>query len=199
MPLYCGQFRVPFGKGVFGASFYVLPFQTAFRWHALCFEFEPGERALFFAIALGFSQPVSKSKMDNAEGSNPLEAEFTILIADRNPHVRELLKREMTAEGYRVATAKDSREVLQRVFSQEPLDLLIFDLDLPDAGDVEIMGRLNDRIPRLPVVLHSFQTDPSNYPNGNINAIFVEKRGNSIERLKKVVSKQLNQSRKNSG
>jgi len=127
-----------------------------------------------------------------------LEAEFTILVADRNPHVRELLKREMMAEGYRVATAKDSREVLQRVYSQEPLDLLIFDLDLPDAGDAEIIGRLNDRIPRLPIVLHSFQSDHSNCPSGNMNTIFVEKRGNSIERLKKVVSKLLNQSRKKS-
>jgi CheY-like chemotaxis protein len=122
-----------------------------------------------------------------------LKSEFTMLIADRNPHVRQLLKREMTAEGYRVAVAKDGRDVLQRAFSQEPLDLLIFDPDLPDAA--EIIGRLNDRIPRLPVIFHSLETDPSNYPSGNSNTVFVEKRGNSVERLKKVVSKLLNQSR----
>jgi len=120
------------------------------------------------------------------------ENEFTILIADRNPNVRELLKREMMAEGYRVRLAKDSREVLKWVFTQTPLDLLILDLDLPDAGEVEIFEKLNDRIPQLPVVLHSFQTDHANYPNALINAAFVEKRGNSIERLKKVVSKMLN-------
>jgi len=45
-----------------------------------------------------------------------------------------------------------------------------------------------DRIPALPVVLHTF---PSDYGNnlGSLNkAVFVEKVGNSIERLKEVIS-----------
>jgi len=117
---------------------------------------------------------------------------FTILIADRNPNVREFLRREMMAEGYRVRLAKDSREVLKWVFSQAPLDLLIIDLDLPDAGEVEVFEQINDRIPQLPVVLHSFQTDHANYPEALITAVFVEKQGNSVEHLKKVVSKMLN-------
>lgn len=116
------------------------------------------------------------------------------MIADRNPNVREFLKREMMAEGYRVRLAKDSREVLKWVFSQAPLDLLILDLDLPDAGEVGLFEQINDRIPQLPVVLHSFQTDYSSYPGALITAVFVEKQGNSIEHLKKVVSKMLNRS-----
>ena len=118
--------------------------------------------------------------------------EFAILIADRNPNVREFLKREMMAEGYRVRLAKDSREVLKWVFSQAPLDLLILDLDLPDAGEVEVFKLLNDRIPPLPVVLHSFQTDHANHPEALITAVFVEKQGDSIEHLKKVVAEMLN-------
>ncbi|MCP4576707.1 MAG: response regulator [Deltaproteobacteria bacterium] len=117
---------------------------------------------------------------------------FTILVADRNPNVRGLLKREMMAEGYRVFQAKDSREVLKRVFSRTPIDLLIFDPDLPDAGEVAIFEKLNDRIPQLPVVLHAFRTDRVNFPEANIPAVFVEKRGNSVERLKKVIAKMLN-------
>ncbi len=116
------------------------------------------------------------------------------MIADRNPNVREFLKREMMTEGYRVRLAKDSREVLKWVFSQAPLDLLILDLDLPDAGEVELFEQINDRIPQLPVVLHSFKTDHANYPEGLITAVFVEKQGNSIEHLKEVVSKMLNRS-----
>jgi DNA-binding NtrC family response regulator len=144
---------------------------------------------------MDLKQFASKPNSQDGTPSDPLENKFTILIADRNPHVRDLLKRELMAEGYLVAMAKDSREVLRRVFSQEPLDLLIFDLDLPDAEDAEIIGRLNDRIPKLPVILHSFQTDHSNYPSDSHNTVFVEKRGNSVERLKKVISKLLNQSR----
>jgi len=98
----------------------------------------------------------------------------------------------MIAEGYSVRLAKDSREVLKWVFSQAPLDLLIIDLDLPDAGEVEVFEQINDRIPQLPVVLHSFQTDHANYLEALITAVFVEKQGNSVEHLKKVVSKMLN-------
>ena len=122
------------------------------------------------------------------------EKVFTILIADRNPNVREFLKREMMAEGYRVRLAKDSREVLKWVFSQAPLDLLILDSDLPDASDVDIFEQLHDRIPQLPVVLHSLETDHANYTEALITTAFVEKQGNSVECLKKVVSQMLNRS-----
>ena len=124
----------------------------------------------------------------------PLENEykFTILIADRNPNVREFLKREMVAEGYRVRLAKDSREVLKWVFSQAPLDLLILDPDLPDGEEVALFKQINDRIPQLPVVIHSFKTDYADYPEALITTVFVEKQGNSIEYLKKVISETLN-------
>lgn len=97
----------------------------------------------------------------------------------------------MTAEGYRVLQAKDRREVLKRAFSRTPLDLLIFDLDLPDAGELEIFEKLSDRIPQLPVVLHSFRTDRDKFPEAVIPAVFVEKRGNSVERLKIVIAEML--------
>jgi CheY-like chemotaxis protein len=35
-----------------------------------------------------------------------VEKEFKILVADRNQRVREFLKRELMAEGYRVRLAK---------------------------------------------------------------------------------------------
>jgi len=111
----------------------------------------------------------------------------TILIADRNPHVREFLRRELLAEGYYLKLAKNGREVLKLVYQPGPLDLLILDLDLPDMDGSEILDILQDRIPSLPVILHAFSPE-----NGRRIALpkaeaFVEKRGNSVDRLKKVV------------
>ena len=113
---------------------------------------------------------------------------FTILIADRNPHVRAFLQREMMAEGYRVRLAKNAREVLEWIYHRGPLDLVVLDVDLPDAGEIALLENLNDRIPLLPVVVHAFSTDF--YLNATpLNKVsFVEKRGNSIEPLKKTVS-----------
>ena len=84
---------------------------------------------------------------------------FTILIADRNPHVRKLLERELRAEGYQVRLAENAREVFKWTFHHEPLHLIILDPDLPDAADVSILEKLLDRIPALPVVVHTYPSD----------------------------------------
>lgn len=116
---------------------------------------------------------------------------FTILIADRNPNVREFLKREMITEGYRVRLAKNGREVLRWIYHHEPLDLVILDLDLPDATDASLLEKLNDRIPSLPVVVHAFSTEYEAAIDVSLPVAFVEKEGNSIEDLKKVVADML--------
>ncbi|MCD6304756.1 MAG: response regulator [Deltaproteobacteria bacterium] len=115
----------------------------------------------------------------------------TILIADRNPHVREFLGRELRAEGYEVRLAKNGREVLRWIYHYEPLDLVILDPDLPDASDGPLLEKLNDRIPALPVVVHAFGIDDAASYAGSLPVVFVEKAGNSIENLKKVVAEML--------
>ncbi len=117
------------------------------------------------------------------------DPKFTILVADRNPNVRDLLKRELMSLSCRVLQAKDSCEVLKQAFSQTPLDLLILDPDLADFEDNDVFTKLNNRVPRLSMVIHSIQTDYEKSARPLLNAIFVEKQGNSVEQLKKVVSK----------
>ena len=111
-----------------------------------------------------------------------------ILIADRKCNVRNFLMREMMKEGYHVRMAKNGREILELVSNHELVDLLILDPDLPDAVGIEIMEKLNDRIPSLPVVVHAFLSDYNNHLDSLHAAAYVEKEGDSIERLKEVVS-----------
>ena len=116
-----------------------------------------------------------------------MKKEYTILIADRNPHVREFLKREMTVAGYRVRLAENSRQVIKWAFHYEPVDLLILDPDLPDTEESSLLINLQDRVPPLPVVFHTFL---SNYDEASAilkSADFVEKQGNSVESLKQIV------------
>lgn len=116
-----------------------------------------------------------------------MKKEFNLLIADRNPHVRKFLRREMTAEGYQVRLAKSAREVLNRVYSSEPFDLIVLDPDLSDASEVNLFERLEDRIPALPIVIHGFLNDYQESSTVNRSATFVPKQGNSSETLKEVV------------
>jgi DNA-binding NtrC family response regulator len=116
-----------------------------------------------------------------------LQEPFTILIADRNPHVRKLLQREMTAEGYRVRLADNAGEVLKWAFHQEPLNMIIVDPDLPGADEKKMLRHLLDRIPALPVVVHSYPSEINNSLNNMDDIVFVQKGGSSVERLKQVI------------
>jgi DNA-binding NtrC family response regulator len=116
-----------------------------------------------------------------------VKKEFKILIADRNQHVREFLKREFMAEGYRVGLAKNVQEVLKKVYHSETLDLLILDPDLPGAEILSLFKKLQDRIPYLPVVVHTYLKDYTNHTDILSDVAFVEKSGSSVEGLKKMV------------
>ena len=116
-----------------------------------------------------------------------MKKEFKILIADRNQHVREFLKRELMSEGYGVGLAKNVEEVLKKVYHSETLDLLILDPDLPGVEILSLFKKLQDRIPVLPVVLHTYLKDYSNHTDLLNEVAFVEKSGSSIESLKKMI------------
>ena len=117
-----------------------------------------------------------------------MERKYTILIADRNPHVREFLRREMTAAGYCILLADKGRDVVKRVYHQEPLDLLILDPDLPDVEESAVLKKIRNRVPSLPVVVHTFISDYETHKDLANAAAFVEKRGSSIDKLRQVVS-----------
>lgn len=120
---------------------------------------------------------------------------FNILIADRNPHVREFLKREMTADGYKVRLAKNGRQLIKWAFNKEPIDLLIVDPDLPDIDISSLFEEFRDRIPPLQVVIHAFLSDYNDHPDIFYELPFVEKQGSSIDHLKKTVFKILHKPR----
>ncbi len=116
-----------------------------------------------------------------------MDDKFTLLIADRNRNVREFLRREFSADGYAVKLAKDDRELLNIIETDASGDLLILDPDMPYFGGSEVLEYLRNRIPSLPVVVHTFQTDCSAHEAVKNVAAFLEKKGTNIDHLKAVV------------
>ncbi|MGA8573547.1 MAG: response regulator [Desulfobaccales bacterium] len=113
-----------------------------------------------------------------------------ILIADRNRHIREFLRRELRSDGYRVELAGDGREVLNLLESIEPPHLLILDLEIPYLDELEIWARLHDRQPPLPVVIHTFLPEDPTRSTFPLAAAFLEKKGNT-DHLKAVLAEVL--------
>jgi DNA-binding NtrC family response regulator len=110
-----------------------------------------------------------------------------ILIADRNRHVRDFLRRELTAEGYLVEVARDGREILSRINSYDPPQILILDLDIPYLDEPEVWAKLKSCDPPLPLVIHTLLPPYPTNQTVPIPAAFLEKKGDTDE-LKKVVA-----------
>jgi len=112
---------------------------------------------------------------------------FTILIADRNKHVRELLKRELSDDGHQVILAKTAAEIVTIFSTVEFINLLILDTDLPDGDVVDIMLKLKDRFDALPIIIHSCSGDRQ-FSLSLSNKIYeIEKGTTSISQIKILV------------
>lgn len=123
-----------------------------------------------------------------------MKKEFNLLIVDRNLHIRNFLKREMQTEGHHVQLARNAKEVLKIIYSPEPIDLIIIDLDLPGASELNLLKCLEDRSPALPFVIHSDLFYYSESTSLISKATFVPKQGSSSETLKDVVRNLLKES-----
>ncbi len=93
----------------------------------------------------------------------------------------------MTADGFRVDVGRNAEEVLKRVFQDESIDLIIIDPDIPDLPREELLARLMDRIPGIPIVVHAFSPQEPSPADEPVPMTFVRKEGESIDTLKKVV------------
>jgi CheY-like chemotaxis protein len=80
----------------------------------------------------------------------------TVLVADDDPQVRELVSRILGDAGYDVIAARDGREawgIFQR--DRRPVDLVLADVVMPHLTGTELAARIAARIPELPIVLIS--------------------------------------------
>ncbi len=101
--------------------------------------------------------PPPAAPAEAAEMSAPSRGKGgTVLVVDDEPGILTLLEDILRAEGYRVLTARDGEaalEVLSR--EREGPDLVITDLGMPGMGGRDLVRRLRDRAPGLPILVSS--------------------------------------------
>lgn len=120
----------------------------------LCVESTPGAGTLF-TLALRESEGASEG-----EDSRALPREQAtsghVLVVDDEPSVREATRLMVEALGFRVTTAADGMSALACVDADAvPFDLALLDLTMPRMDGFELLARLREAQPTLPVVLMS--------------------------------------------
>jgi two-component system response regulator HydG len=75
-----------------------------------------------------------------------------ILVVDDEPGARTALTELLREEGYEVRAAADGYKALGRLDGWQP-DVLITDLKMPGMDGIELMEKIRQRLPHLPVVV----------------------------------------------
>jgi DNA-binding NtrC family response regulator len=76
----------------------------------------------------------------------------SILVVDDEAEIREGLALLLESEGYVVATVETGNAGLARL-DEQPFDLLLLDVSLPDHNGIDLLREIHQRDPVLPVVL----------------------------------------------
>lgn len=103
-----------------------------------------------------------------------------ILIAERNPHVRDLLGRELKADGHDVVEAGDAANLWQALGAAGELDAAVVDPDIPNVTGLPLLDLFRQKRPAMPVVFHVYPAEAASYTPGGRLAAVVEKGGDLI-------------------
>lgn len=90
-------------------------------------------------IALEAMPPVEAKTEIKAIDSEPLDnSQFTILIVDDNAANRDLLSRQVLAQGYRVATAADGKQAIAMI-QTGAYDSILLDIIMPGLNGYQVL------------------------------------------------------------
>lgn len=77
-----------------------------------------------------------------------------ILVVDDDPQVLTTIRKILEAEGYTVRAAASGDVALAKIDNQPP-DLIITDIFMPDGDGLEILNAIRARNARIPVIVMS--------------------------------------------
>jgi DNA-binding response OmpR family regulator len=82
----------------------------------------------------------------------------SILVAEDESAVRNLVERILVREGYRVVVAPSGKHALVIAQGDEPIDMLLTDVVMPEMSGKELAERIEELRPDLPTLFMSGYT-----------------------------------------
>jgi len=131
----------------------------------IAFATQPGQGSTF-TIYLPYVQPEGAPARTPATRAEPRSAErATILVVDDETGIRELIRKILQRERYRVLEAGTAEEALG-IAQKQSIDLLITDVMLPGIHGPELARRMQQAAPRLKTLFISGFTGEEQIPAG---------------------------------
>ena len=93
----------------------------------------------------------SRSERSGARTAGRSDAPVRVLVVDDEPLLGELLSTALHYEGWEVETATDGRSAI-RVAGEQLPDVVVLDVMLPDMSGLDVLGRLREIRPHVPVL-----------------------------------------------
>jgi DNA-binding response OmpR family regulator len=88
-----------------------------------------------------------------------------ILLADDSETILLLLRTRLEMEGHEVETAVDGQEVVDKVDSANPPDVLLLDAMMPRKSGIDALRELREAGVEVPALIVSAHTDGGNGEN----------------------------------
>ena len=85
-------------------------------------------------------------------------APLRVLVIDDEPPIRKLLRVGLTAHGYQTIEASSGKMALE-LLTEQPPDLVVLDLGLPDMQGHDLLRAMRARNDRVPIVVLSSRDD----------------------------------------
>ena len=116
-----------------------------------------------------------------------------ILVLEDDPSVQMLLRKQLTAHGFKVTCASDGLDGLLKLETIRP-DLMICDVMMPNLDGIEFVKAVkgHGETQRIPVIFLTAKTDPRSMIDGiNVGARFYVTKPFQIDDLVGKVQKAL--------
>lgn len=94
----------------------------------------------------------------------------TILLVDDEPLVRRTVERLLTRAGYTVRSAPSAEEALRIATTDPSIALVLSDVMMDDLHGPELVARIRQRVPSLPVLFMSGETR-EHLPSAGVGAL----------------------------